>query len=85
MDWDGVGTFALFMSSGAVGVGIILFKAYKLRVEARLEEQRLRRLDAPMEADEVGDQLEALNAEVRRLNERLDFTERLLGGVDEKV
>ena len=85
MDWDGVGTFALFISSGAVGVGIILLKAYRLRLEARLEERRMRQLNSPMPSDEVGEQLEALSAEVQRLNERLDFTERLLGGVDEKV
>lgn len=85
MDWDGVGTFALFISTGAVGVGLILLRAYKLRLEARLEERRMRQLNGPMPSDEVGEQLEALSAEVRRLNERLDFTERLLGGVDEEV
>ena len=43
MDWDGTGTFALFLSSGAVGVGIILLRAYKARLAAKLGWARLER------------------------------------------
>lgn len=32
VDWDGVGTFALFLSSGAVGLGFIALRAYKAKL-----------------------------------------------------
>lgn len=79
MDWDGVGTFALFMASGAVGVGMIMLKAYKAKLEARLEEKRLQRLDAGPD-EEVLDHLRDLATQVKRLTERVDFSERLLDG-----
>lgn len=77
MDWDGVGTFALFLSSGAIGLGLIALKAYKARLASRLEWERLRRFDsAPDEATQ--EQLAALESQVHRLTERMDFSERLL-------
>ena len=77
MDWDGIGSFALFISSGAVGVGLILLKAYKAKLAANLERARLERVDH--EPDQAFEQIQHLEEQVRRLNERVDFTEKLLG------
>ena len=76
MDWDGIGTFALFMSMGGLGVAAILFEAYKARLAARLEQARIEAGTA--EPTELQEQVERLESHVLRLNERLDFTERLL-------
>ncbi len=70
MDWDGVGTFALFLSSGAIGVGLILLRAYHLKLKARIEEARINAIS--------DDTIEELRQEMHRLSERVDFTERLL-------
>ena len=70
MDWDGVGTFALFLSSGAIGVGLILLRAYYLKLKARIEEARIHAISS--------DSIEELRHEMHRLSERVDFTERLL-------
>ena len=77
MDWDGVGTFALFISSGAIGVGIIALRAYKAKLAAKLERARLER--APRDPDHTQEQLRELEDEVRQLRERVDFNEKLLG------
>ncbi len=77
MDWDGIGTWALFFSSGVVGVGLIALNAYKAKLASKLEWERLRRSEtAP---DEVLEQIHDLEAKVQRLTERADFTERLVG------
>ncbi len=77
VDWDGIGAFALFISSGAVGVGLIALLAFKAKLASKLDWERLRRSDpAP---DEVLEQLQDLEAKVQRLTERADFTERLVG------
>ena len=77
VDWDGIGTMALFMTSGAIGVGFIALRAYKAKLASKLEWARLRQSEpAP---DEVLEQLQTLEAQVDRLTERLDFTERLVG------
>jgi hypothetical protein len=77
MDWDGVGTFALFIGSGAVGLGIVGLRAYKAHLASKLEWARLKRTDdVPEEA--LG-QIRDLEAQVQRLTERVDFTENLLG------
>ena len=78
MDWDGVGTFALFLASGAVGISLVMLRAYKLKLEARLERERLRR-QSGADSEELMDKLEALEATVDRLTDRVDFTERLIG------
>ena len=78
MDWDGIGTFALFISSGAVGVGIILLRAYKARLAAKLEWARLERGGG--EADYTQEQIRELEEQVRRLGERVEFSEKLLEG-----
>ena len=77
MDWDGIGTFALFLSSGAVGMGIIGLRAYKARLAAKLEQARLKRGDVV--PDHALEQIRDLEEQVRRLSERVDFTEKLLG------
>ena len=77
MDWDGIGTFALFISSGAIGVGIITLRAYKAKLASKLEWARLERADdVPEQA--LG-QIQDLEEQVQRLAERVDFTEKLLG------
>ena len=76
MDWDGVGTFALFISSGAVGVGLVFLKAYSLTLKSKLERERIRA--GANTVDEVLDQVQTLNHQVERLTERVDFSERLL-------
>ena len=77
MDWDGIGTFALFISSGAIGVGIIALRAYKAKLASKLEWARLQRSDdAP---DHALEQIRELEQQVHSLTERVDFTEKLLG------
>ena len=80
MDWDGVGTFALFFASGGVGVFLILLRAYKMKLAAKLELERLRHASTP--TDEVLEQIRDLETKVHRLTERVDFAERLLGDGD---
>ncbi len=77
MDWDGIGTLALFLSSGAIGVGLIALRAYKAKLASKLEWERLRHYGAP--PDEVLEQIQDLEAKVHRLTERGDFSERLVG------
>ena len=76
MDWDGIGTFAMFLATGAVGLSIVGLKAYKARLTSKLEWARLERAeDAP---EQVAMQLRELEDQVERLTERVDFTEKLL-------
>lgn len=76
MDWDGVGTFAMFLASGAVGLGIIALAAYKAKLASKLEWARLERdREAP---DDMQEQIRHLEDQVQRLTERVDFTEKLL-------
>lgn len=76
MDWDGVGTFAMFLSSGAVGVGIILLKAYKAKLAATLEKARLEYSSG----DYAQEHVRELENEIRQLRERVEFNERLIEG-----
>lgn len=78
MDWDGIGTFALFLSSGAVGVGIIMLRAYKARLAAKLEWARLEQAGGG--PDYAQEQIRDLEEQVRRLSERVEFNEKLLEG-----
>ncbi len=80
MDWDGIGTFALFISSGALGVGIIALKAYKARLASKLEWARLER--STDVGDETAERLHHLEDQLRNLHGRLDFTEKLLSDGD---
>ena len=76
VDWDGVGTFAMFISSGAIGLGIIALRAYQAKLDSKLEWAKLERVDdAPAQDIE---QLHELEEQIQRLAERVDFTEKLL-------
>ncbi len=81
MDWDGVGTFALFLSMGGVSLGLMVLAGFRMKLKQRLELQRLQG-DSPDEIEhlreELHDILEQQNAQIVDLQERLDFTERLL-------
>lgn len=78
MDWDGVGTFALFLSSGAVGLGIIALKAYKARLASKLEWARLER--SQDDRDYTTERIQELEDQVRRISARVEFTDQLLTG-----
>ena len=67
----------MFLSLGAIGVGLIVLRAFKAKLASNLEWERLRRSDTPPE--EVLEQIQYLEAQVHRLTERVDFTERLVG------
>jgi len=76
MDWDGIGTLALFFSSGAVGLGLIMLRAYKARLAAKLEWARLAQTGGDsVYADE---QIRELEEKVRRLSERVEFNQKML-------
>lgn len=76
MDWNGIGTFALFIASGAVGLGVIALRGYKATLASKLEMARLRRVeDVP---EQVAGQIRDLEDQIQRLTDRLDFTEKLL-------
>ncbi len=77
MDWDGIGTFALFISSGGLGLGFIALMAYKARLSAKIETARLE--SGGGTPDSTLDQIRELEEQVERLTERVDFTEKLLG------
>ena len=81
MDWDGIGTFALFMSSGAVGVGMILLRAYKAKLTAKVEMARLEA--AARDSNYAQEHVRDLEEQIRQLNERVDFNERLVAGGEE--
>jgi len=78
MDWDGIGTAALFLSSGAIGVGVILLRAYTAKLAAKVETARLKYSD--QDPDYATEQIRALEDQVRRLGERVEFSEKLLAG-----
>ncbi len=78
VDWDGVGTFALFISSGAIGVAVVMLRAYQARLTSKLETERLRSAAAAPVDHQIEGQIHDLEVQVRRLTERVDFSERLL-------
>jgi hypothetical protein len=82
VDWDGVGTFALFLSSGAIGLGIIALRGYQAWLASSLEKARLSRPES--DSGEVQDQIQHLENQVAQLSERVDFSERLLAGRHEE-
>ncbi len=81
MDMDGIGTCALFLSSGVIGVGLIWLAAYRMKLKAGLE---LAKLDGSSDnaveelRQETHDLLAQQASQLDDLHERLDFTERLL-------
>ena len=76
MDWDGIGTAAMFLSSGVIAVSLSLLGAYRSRLASKIEMMRLQREGAA--PDHVQEQIRDLEDQVQRLTERLDFTEKLL-------
>ncbi len=81
MDMDGVGTFALFISSGAIGIGLVWLAAFRMKLKHKLELARLgdQSADAVDQLrDEMHDLIEQQGAQLADMQERLDFAERLL-------
>jgi len=81
MDWNGVGTFALFLSMGGVSLGLMVLAGFRMKLKQRLELQRLQggsHEEIDQLREELHDALEQQNAQISDLQERLDFTERLL-------
>ena len=81
MDFDSIGAFALFISSGVVGAGFILLAGFRMKLKADLEKLRFRESgsDATEELrEELRQSIARQSAEIDELSERLDFTERLL-------
>ena len=81
MDFDGIGTMALFLSSGAVGVCAIFLAGYRMKLRADIEKHRLG-AGAGGSADDLREEMrqaiENQNHQIDELHERLDFAERLL-------
>lgn len=78
MDWDGIGTFAMFISSGGIGLAIIALRAYKAKLASKLEWARLVRAE-DNNPEQALEQILELEEQLQRLTERVDFTEKLLG------
>lgn len=83
MDWDGIGTFALFFSTGAVGVGVVVLRAYQAKLAAKLEQVRIEHSASGPDLDV--EQMRDLEEKVARLTERVDFQENLLGDGRDRV
>ncbi len=88
MDMDGIGSFALFLSSGAIGIGLIMLAGFRLKLKNRLELERMRG-----ESGESGESIDQLreemhdiidqqNTQIAELQERVDFAERVLAKGD---
>jgi len=77
MDWDGIGTAAMFLSSGVIAASFALLGAYRSKLASRIEMLRLQH-ERPASDDAVQEQIRDLEDQVQRLTERLDFTEKLL-------
>ncbi len=85
MDMDGIGTLALFLSSGAIGVGLIMLAGFRIKLKNRLELERMRGESGESVdqlRDEMHDILDQQNAQISELQERVDFAERLLAKGD---
>lgn len=81
MEWDAIGTFALFLSAGAVGVACTILAGYRSRLKARLELERMRQQSGEGVTElrqEVHELLAQQASQLDELHERLDFAERLL-------
>ena len=85
MDMDGIGRFALFLSSGAIGVGLIMLAGFRIKLKNRLELERMRGESGESVdqlREEMHDIIDQQNAQITELQERVDFTERLLAKGD---
>ena len=81
MDFDSIGAFALFFSTGAIGCTLVWLASYRMKLKADLEKARL---DAggSESIEQLREEMQQLLAEqgtqIDELHERLDFAERLL-------
>jgi hypothetical protein len=81
MDMDSIGAFAMFLSTGAFGIGWIWLWAYRMKLKNGLEREKLRASSNDTVEElrqEVHDLLAQQASQLDDLHERLDFTERLL-------
>ena len=81
MDFDTPGAFALFLSLGAIGIGLIRLAAYRMKLKAETERRRIEESSANSAdalRDEVQHALAQQATQIDELHERLDFAERLL-------
>lgn len=77
---DTVGGLAAFIALGAIGVAVLvgpIGSALATWIESKSGKQQPPRIDSG-EFDAQGQQLEQLSQRVNELEERLEFTERLL-------
>ena len=81
MDMDSIGAFAMFLSTGAIGIGWIWLWAYRMKLKNGLERDKLH-ISSNDAVDELRQEMHDLLAQqasqLDDLHERLDFTERLL-------
>jgi hypothetical protein len=81
VEWDAIGTFALFFSAGAVGVAWTILAGYRSRLKANLEIERMRHQSGEGVEElrqEMHELLAQQAAQLDDLAERIDFAERLL-------
>ena len=81
MDWDSIGAFALFLSAGGFGMGLVWLVSFRMKLKHKLELARLggQSDDAVDQLrDEMHDLIEQQGAQLVDMQERLDFAERLL-------
>jgi hypothetical protein len=83
MDWDGIGSFALFAAVGLMGAAFLLGpigRSIARRIAGRepgaLDEESAARIQ---ELEHRVAEVEQANGRITELEERLDFAERLLG------
>ena len=81
MDMDGIGSFALFLSSGAIGIGFIILAGFRLKLKNQLELERMRGESGESVdqlREEIHDIIDHQNTQIAELQERVDFAERVL-------
>ena len=81
MDFDSIGAFALFFSTGAVGCTLVWLASYRMKLKNDLEQKRLDAggsEDVEQLREEFQQLLSEQAAQIDELHERIDFAERLL-------
>ncbi len=91
MEWDAIGTFAMFLAAGAASIAWTVYAGYRVKINSELERERLRATSTDAAEDlrrELHDVIAQQQAQLDELNERIDFTERMLAsgrGVEERI
>ena len=91
MEWDAIGTFAMFLAAGAASVAWTVYAGYRVKINAELERERLRATSTDAVEDirrELHDVIAQQQAQLDELNERIDFAERMLTsgrGAEERI